>query len=244
MSETRERIRRTAPERSGPIRNPIIPFPGNGPEAPARAENSGTPGVDANSAASANSPLRGALECGVRTAYSVIDDYMRRGYEAARLNQNPSHERGNMNQHKPGYGQYNPWGPMGPMMDAWSSAFRMWTEAWFSMMPGARGGWGQWPGAGAAYASPTHVNLNVSSKRPVSITLFIHPNADPSRLTLGAFQPALDGIQLIYSDCSFHVRADIADTAAATTYRGMVCAPDGSVAGELKIVILAPPSAG
>jgi hypothetical protein len=199
-------------------------------------------GAGLNGAAAANGALRDALECGVRTAYAVIDDYMRRGYEAARLNQNPSNNRGDMSQHRGNYGGYSPWGPMGPMMDAWSSAFRMWTEAWFSMMPGARGGWGMGPGA--SYAPPTHVDVTVASKRAVSVTLIIHANADPSTLTLGAFQPALDGIRLSYSDCLFHVRAVIADTVALGEYHAAVSAPDGTVAGQLKVVISDFPSAG
>lgn len=90
------------------------------------------------------------VEGGVRTAYSVIDEYLRRGQEAARGLFNDSNMRGPMNQVRGNCGGYTyaPWSgysqpgvycppgnPMTMMMDQWVTAMRAWTGFWFTCVP-------------------------------------------------------------------------------------------------------------
>src|SRR5580658_2495127 len=95
MNEFDPRLKRPQPARGGPIRNPIAP-PRSSPEP----------------AAFAGAAVCGALENGVRTAYAVIDDYMRRGQEAARGIYNDSNRRGPMNENRGNFnGGFNPMNP-------------------------------------------------------------------------------------------------------------------------------------
>src|SRR6476646_6146260 len=105
MNSSQSRLKRAAPERSGPIRNPLV---------------NGSPRNPSPPLPTATDALRGALECGVQTAYAVIDEYIQRGYEAARNNPNQQNGKGHMNNEKPGYGNWsNPWGPMMPLVEQW-----------------------------------------------------------------------------------------------------------------------------
>src|SRR5580658_1615141 len=111
MNPSDPRQKRIPPERELPIRNPLMPPPkANGAaahESPHPASGSGKIAGDA---------LRDALECGVRTAYTVIDEYLRRGYEAARSNRDHPDNRGHMREDRHNSsGWNNPWGPL------WSS---------------------------------------------------------------------------------------------------------------------------
>src|ERR1700693_3957191 len=109
MSAGERRARAAPPERIGPIRNPL--------SSPAHAETTGN-------------PFRDTLECGVQTAYTVIDDYMRRGYEAARSMRDHPNDRGNMQDYGPNYGGWsNPWGPMAAPFQQWLGAMQAWVNA-------------------------------------------------------------------------------------------------------------------
>jgi hypothetical protein len=88
------------------------------------------------------------LENGVRTAYAVIDDYLRRGQETARGLFNDSNRRGYMTDDRVnpgggfapsgGFGPGGPFGTMNPMalMTQWMQVMQAWTQFWFSMMQG------------------------------------------------------------------------------------------------------------
>ena len=81
------------PEGSGPIRNPIVPPSAGRDDAPRSA--AAAPGAAFGAvvdeglrtaerlAEISSAAVRGAMECGVQTAYTVIDEYMARGREAA-----------------------------------------------------------------------------------------------------------------------------------------------------------------
>jgi len=88
------------------------------------------------------------LENGVRTAYAVIDEYLRRGQETARGLFNDSNRRGYMTDDRVnpgggfgtggGFGPGGPFGTMNPMalMTQWMQVMQAWTQFWFSMMQG------------------------------------------------------------------------------------------------------------
>src|SRR5258706_15609339 len=110
MSSSPLRLKRPPPERSAPIRNP---FAGSSPRTAPDPEPS------------SNGSRRGPLECGVQTAYAVIDEYMRRGYEAARDNQQQQNGGDYMNYDRSNYGNpysnpysspFNAWGPASPII--------------------------------------------------------------------------------------------------------------------------------
>jgi hypothetical protein len=139
MSATSPRLRRMRLDRIGPDRNTR--------GSPRQPQPSGTP---QNVVSAAGAAVCGMVEGGVRTAYSVIDEYLRRGQEAARGLFNDSNMRGPMNQVRgncsgyayapwSGYGQpggYCPPGsPMTMMMDQWLTAMRTWTGFWFACIP-------------------------------------------------------------------------------------------------------------
>lgn len=130
------RVKRMPLERTGPIRNPIV-FPGPSPK----------PGAPQEVASAAGAAVFGLLENGVRTAYAVIDEYMRRGQDVARALFNQPNPGGYMYDYRsnaagpsgpgggfgPGYvyGVGNPmpagiWNPMANMLEQWINVMRAW----------------------------------------------------------------------------------------------------------------------
>lgn len=129
MTPSSPRLKRKQPAQSGPVRNSAVPQPKNAPEAAAAAR-------DPISAAGA--AVCGALENGVRTAYAVIDEYMRRGQETARgIFNNDPNRRGTMSDDRGSYpGGFNPSNPMAMFTEQWMMAMRAWSQAWSSFAPG------------------------------------------------------------------------------------------------------------
>ena len=230
MNSSHSRLKRAAPERSGPKRNPLV---------------SAANGAASKPASIANAALGGPLECGVRTAYAVIDEYMRRGYEAARSQERHTGES-NMNNEKPNYGNFfNPWGPAAPMMEQWATAMRAWTEAWSAFIPGmAQTGWGQQaygcppPGYPAGASSPQPVSVWVSSQRPVEVTVNLKPGYSAKDLTADSFVPPLvKSISIQRKEGRLHVSVPVANEQAVGRYTGVIRCSDGSIAGDLTVVI-------
>ena len=225
MTPDEPRAKRVPPERAGPVRNsffppPPMPHPGN--------------------------PLRDALECGVRTAYTVIDDYMRRGYEAARSTRDHANRRGNMPDENQNYGSWNnPWGPMAAPFQQWMFAMQAWMSAWSSFMPGA---WPQQmyttaPGqAGAAVP----VSVEVTSYKPVKVTasVSLSPGAESMPLTLGPLSgdatTAPQGVALAIRQGIAVVAVTVTAEQLAGTYRCDIQA-QGRCVGGLSIVVADPP---
>src|SRR5689334_15542488 len=120
MNTNGSHLKRPVPARTAPIRNRLAPAPR---PVPAPQESCGPAVMD-------------ALENGVRTAYAVIDDYMRRGQETARGLYNNTNRGSEMNDNRGNYGnRYNPWGAL-PGMEQWMAMMRAWTDAWSAFLPG------------------------------------------------------------------------------------------------------------
>jgi hypothetical protein len=232
LNPSHPRLRRTAPERSGPIRNRLTSAP---------SQPGTVPGA-----------LRGALECGVQTAYAVIDEYMKRGYEAARNRDNNSdrrdHVNGKSNPHneRSSYGGWSSqWGPMTPFMEQWSMAMRAWGEAWSAFVPGMRAG--AWPppfhagGPGfSAPAQPFAVSVEVASTRPTEVTVNLKPGCELMDLTADSFVPALTHpVSITRTGSRIKVSVTIANEQASGRYNGVLRASDGSIAGDLTVAIAA-----
>src|SRR4051794_20240710 len=181
MNPGNPRRKRVSPERGGPIRNRLVSTRTNVPGT--NSEGYGPPQAPE---APSGGVLRETLECGVRTAYTVIDEYLRRGYETARANQNQANGGPTMQDDKSNYSNWtNQWGPMAAPMQTWMMAMKAWTDAWGAMMPGMwpQTGYGGTTGygspAGTACASPA-VSVQVSSHRPAEVTAAVEldPGAD------------------------------------------------------------------
>jgi hypothetical protein len=240
MNSSASRHKRVPPERRGPVRNPIA--------APLRDK------VDSAAAGpAAPGVLREALECGVQTAYTVIDQYMRRGYEAARSNQNHPDGRGHMSDGtKFGGRPTGPWGPFGAPLEMWMGAVRAWTEAWSAFMPGmtqnafnpaAMMGFPPCPPA----AAPT-VSIYVSSERPTEVTASMSPCTDlnaleTSDLTSDTASQQMKGIS-ISGGLGNTVRINVPVTADQPpgTYRGRISCRGLNV-GSVTVVITGPAKA-
>lgn len=250
MSETGARARRVKPERDQPVRNPLMPPKTNGVAADAHFDTAMPQGPELGRA------LKDAVECGVRTAYTVIDDYMRRGYEAARGNGQQSETRGYMRDDKTSYSGWNnnPWAQMGMpgmAMQQWITMMRAWTDAWSAMIPGA---WPQqmqqmWntamPGFGVPQgAGAPAVSVHVSSYRPADVTakVLLNPGVDPGQLKVGRLESEgahapLAGVSIGFQHGLLHVHVPVSADQPAGRYHGDITSPDGRAAGKLSVFI-------
>jgi hypothetical protein len=277
MSPSSSRRKRVPPEGSGPIRNPVVRSPAGADDAP-RAARSATaaPGaafgavVDQGMrtaerlAEISSAAVRGAMECGVQTAYTVIDEYMARGREAASRFQNRPDGRGPMSDDRQNYGGWSTaWGPMSPFLVPWTNAIRMWSEALTMFVPGA--GWPQqaWnPGAGA-YAPPgtaggaapfagaaagPKVSVKVSSQSPAEVTLNVAPYADRMTLVAGPLNKVggsdalpLTGVSLSCEPGHVRVSVTVVTDQPPGRYSGVILNANGNdVVGALTVDIAGP----
>src|SRR5215468_8423285 len=100
MRSAPPRIRRVTPERCIPIRHP--------------AQR-----IDATRG-------WGPVEWGVKTAYTLIEEYMRRGRDAACGYRPPTNWRRDMSDNRCYTNQYTAWGPMWPFIAPWMQAMQTW----------------------------------------------------------------------------------------------------------------------
>jgi len=185
------------------------------------------------------------LESGVRTAYQVIDEYMRRGYEAAGNNQNDPNKRGHMNENRANYNWQNPWGPMSQLTEQWMMAMRTWTEAWSAFVPG---GWPQqpWNPAGPCNPNAPVVSVQVSSPRPTEVTANLRPGAELMDLVVDALHgegpqaPSfeLSTVSITRELARMRVNVRVGANVPAGSYRGAIRnRADGCIVGDLTVVI-------
>jgi hypothetical protein len=185
----RTRLTRETPERSGPVRRAGIE-----PVTPSSLVDQSLE-TARMMAGVADATVRGVVERSVDTAYTVIDEYMTRGQNAAGRRSQWTDGRNGMSQDP----QFStPWGPSSDLMGPWWQMMRMWTEGMAAFMSGGPGAATAWlnafvPGATgwAGPASAPRVEVRVSSKRTTVVTVSLHPGADCLQLT--ADPPAATG---------------------------------------------------
>jgi hypothetical protein len=212
-------LKRHLPKRYGPIRNKALPV------APVASGPSHTRGpgytvgaiVDESvktamrAVEAADATVRGAVERGVDTAYTVIEEYMLRGRQAAGRNHGSRNGRNDMNDERQnggassGYqsGGYNggvstgyqtggysggPWNAFNPMMAPWIQLMRMWTDNMAAFMPpGMSMDWmNQFMPGGSAWGVPSgraSVSVGLASERPVEVKADIDAGAEYLKLT-------------------------------------------------------------
>jgi hypothetical protein len=261
---TRARFTRNPVERGRPIRKPLTHVPETAesthaakPSTPAGAAGTVSAAVDEGLKAAERlrtmsaDAVRGAVECGVRTAYSVIDDYMRRGYDAASGSQSGSRERGHMSDDRQNYNAWSTaWGPASPLMEQWMNAMRTWTEAWSSMAQGMSPAASRATGSAGSSAAGTasNISIQVSSDRSVEVTPHLFPGADTmTMLTADPLQscehadaPALTGIDMRTEPGHVRVKVTIMADQPAGTYSGPVRNAQRVVVGALTVTIAEP----
>lgn len=251
------RRKRVNPARQGPVRNPIT-----GAHGPSSRPQSARPGGGAlnGGAAGMGGIMNDALERGVRTAYTVIDEYMRRGYEDARKQRTSESSSGeNMSQSKNNPYPNNPWVSFGMPMNMWMNAMRAWSEAWMTMMPnmmppGMMPPWMMpgFPGAAMGYgASPAtagyRINVSSSSAAAVSASLNLMPGADCRGLRLGVLRPeqgqATPPIASISPDSqgTLSISINVPAKQEAGRFFADVLSPDGALTGRFSLDIDFPP---
>lgn len=241
MNHPGPRYKRVRPEREGSIRNRLAPPPKvNGG---ASGENGATP----KPGGPASDTLREALECGVRTAYTVIDEYLKRGYEAARSNPDHPDGRGSMRDDKTNYTNWaNAWGPMAMPMQQWMAAMRAMTDAWSAFIPGGwpQQMWNMGTGGFPAAASTPALSVHVASHRPTGVTASVelNPGCENTMLTVGwlagdGSNPPLKGVTIGRDPGSLRIYVPVAASQPAGSYHGEIRGADGRCAGKLSVVI-------
>lgn len=240
MNSSSPRLKRTQPKQTAPLRNPMAPQPRDVP--------GGTP-PDLFTAAGAT--VCGVLENGVRTAYAVIDEYMRRGQDAARTLFNDPNRRGFMSDNKSNFpgggysygGGYPPSNPMAMFAEQWMMMLRAWSNAFSAFSPG------QWPMPGTnPYSYPTAmstpVTVKIEANRPVEVTANVYAGPDGQALigeslrsdtaagnTMASPSVTRDGM-------SVRVTLNVAAQQPSGTYRGSIRRKsDGFVVGDLIVVL-------
>jgi len=242
MSDRSGRRKRVPPKQKGPVRNRLTTPPETHSEHPGE-----TPPPSSAGRESGGDALRDALECGVRTAYTVINEYMRRGYEAARASQTNQYERGDMRDDTRGYtGGNNAWNPMGNPMQQWAAMMRAWADAWSAFMPGAgpQQMWtGGWPGYGGSAATPA-VSVQVCSQRGADVTtnVSLMPGAECSFLTIGPLagegsRAQLKGVSIACSPGCVRIVVPVTPEQQAGVYCGAIKTADGRPVGNLTVTI-------
>jgi hypothetical protein len=238
MTMNSSRVKRTPSKQGGPIRNPMAPSQGRAAE----------PGNAGEMFTAAGAAVCGVLENGVRTAYAVIDEYMRRGQEAARGVFNDPNRRGPMSDERGNFGGgFNSWNsPMAAMAEQWMTAMRTWSQMWSAYVPPA---WQQ-PGMNPfAYAqgpaAPVAVTVKLSSDRPAEVAVSLQPGIDPSWLLCEPLKPAgssgtpIEGISIARQGMSIQVGVKIGAKQAPGRYHGYVLRKaDQGIAGELTVTVL------
>ena len=230
MKDTRYKI--TPPERTGPIRNPIMPrgTAGDAPVNGSRASCSTTEDTCGG--------VQDALECGVRTAYTVIEQYMQRGFDAARNIQDQIYGRGQMRDNKPNFtGWSNPCGPMASPIEQWVTAVRAWTDMWSALVLGGTpcGTPQSWMGGmGFAGATPPLVVRVAAHGRQAEVTANLTPAAACGQLTVDV--PGLDGLSIFRENGKVCVGLQVGPEERNGKYVGIIKA-DGREVGTLSVTI-------
>jgi hypothetical protein len=190
-----------------------------------------------------------ALEQGVRTAYAVIDEYMRRGYQAARDTQNTFNTRGYMNDNRSNFdNRFNPWGSMPPMGEQWMAAMRAWADAFAAFLPG---GFPQpWAPPSAGYCAPQAsqgplaLSVHVSSTQPIEVSPTLNPGCELIALSVDPLQgqgfaaPPIDKVTITKVAGNVRVSVTVPADQPAGCYRGAIRKTvDGCIAGDLTVTI-------
>lgn len=246
------------PERTGPARNPVVPAGRPAPVIGALLDATLGEGLRTAErlAAASGAAVQGAVECGVKTAYTVIDEYMRRGREAASRQERPNW-RGDMKDDRQNSGNWSTmFGPMGPLMAPWMQMMQAWTTAMSSFVPGAapQAAWNPYTWGGAAggphppgaATSPT-VSVQLSSHRPAEVTFGVAPGADAMTLAAdplgiddGSGAPPLVAVAITCTPGHVRVSVTVPNDQPPGRYSGAIRDAAGMQVGDLTVDVSGP----
>ena len=235
MKTSSPRLRRTPPEQGGPIRNPIAAAR-NGSERAA---------TNCDPIAATSEAVCGALENGVRTAYQVIDDYMRRGNEAARGIFNDSIRRASLNEDPGSFaGGFNSANPWMSFAEQWMMAMRPFSYAMSAFIPNAWPQSGMQPfAANGNIVAPT-VSVKVTSTRTVEVTANIYPSSDQAGLVSeplvagGATDTPIAAPEIERDSGRVVISLRVEDKQPAGQYTGLIRRrADGSPMGDIAVIV-------
>jgi hypothetical protein len=249
----RTRVKREPPERSGPIRragtgSASAPPPGaDEPVTPSSLVDQGVK-TARMMARVADATVKGVVERSVDTAYTVIDDYMARGQNAAGRRSQWTDGRNGMSQDP----QFStPWGPSSDLLAPWWQMMRMWAEGMAAFMsPGPATAWlnAFVPGGTGWAGSPSsaaRVEVRVSSKRVAVVTVSLHPGADSMQLTAdppvatrNAKKPSPLDITFECLPGLVRVSVTVPDDLPADSYTFTIRDRDHNERGELRVDVL------
>jgi hypothetical protein len=251
-ARSKERVKRETPERDGPLRQGAAAAALFGDKVTRRVEQLVGGGLKTARLVveAAAEPVLGAAERGVQTAYTVLDEYLARGKEAAKRYEMPTSGGPDMSDQRQFNGMWNAWGPMGPMMaqaaGPWMQVARMWTDSMAQFVPGGQAAVNQWmamwpgmPGATASTAG-ARAGVRVASARPTTVQVSLAPDAEYMTLSaapVAASGDALGGVTLSTVEGRLLVSVVVADSQAAGTYRGPIVDGGGNPRGELTVDI-------
>jgi hypothetical protein len=242
----KKRVTRDTPSRRGPIRNRAF----RGGTGFGNASANGRSGEsEQDKPRSSTGALQGAVEGTVATAYTVIEQYMKRGQAAASRHYDTSPNSGTNGDPRGNRAPYagsgtfawDPWDPaawMGP----WTEALRVWSEGMARFADTAAAGWDRAPSAPAAGRTRT-VSVEVQSPKPVSVILDLEPNLEDQRLTLGPLVHAgdsevtLGGVELELEEGRCTVRLEVEESQPSAAYVGVVEDRRGQRLGEITVVV-------
>jgi hypothetical protein len=249
-----KRIKRDVPPRAAPVRNRATGARGGGTRA---ADDGFTVGtvvdegirtafrtVQANDAT-----IRGAVERGVDTAYTVIEEYMLRGRQAAGRH----HERKNGSSDMGDDRNYrrNGWtsgGDYPPLLEPWMQMMRMWTDSMAAFMPGPAGFPNPFAPRGSSSGAKATVSVQVASRQPAEVVVDIDPGYERATLTaepLLHVERALGARIVDFTvECrDGHVRVHLsaADNQPGGTYEADLRGTDGVRRGTVRVDIQAVP---
>jgi hypothetical protein len=261
--------RRSDPARTGPNRRATPPAGAGDPGL----SSAGRPGfvgaLDEGFAAArrfvegADFGVRGAVERGVETAYLVIDEYMRRGREAAgRYYERTTGSNGTggtngsdaMNDRTKFDADWTrTMAQVPPFLAPWMLAQRMWMDAFASWIPAGQAlsrawlypmmpGGSFWPWM----PSPSRISYQVQSSQPAEVSATVDFVAPQDRLSVGdlkptgegAAGPAIRSVGIALASAG-HVRitVNVPPGQAAGTYVGEIHDDRGNKRGTVTVVV-------
>ena len=240
------RVKREPPERTGPIRqagtgkSSSTPTPAADPVTPSSVVDQGLRTARLMVSV-ADATVKGAVERGVDTAYTVIDEYMTRGRNAAGRRSQWTDGRSDMSQSQDQ--QFStPWGSGWGLMAPWWQMMRVWAEGMAAFAPGGPGAFAP-GGAGRTY-QPPRVEVRVSSKPIALVTVNLDPGADWLQLTAEPLAPAGDAdtspLALSF-EChpgTVKVSVTVPDDQPADSYTFAIRDRDQCQRGELRVDVL------
>lgn len=247
--KTRARATRATPEREAPLRQGAAAAAAFGDKVTRRVGHLVDDGLKTARLVveAATEPVLGAAERGVQTAYTVIEEYLARGRDAARRLDTAA-TNGASGEPAPGApwaGWAGAWGPMAPVMSQaagpWMQVMRMWTDSMTQFVPGGAQAVNQVMSAMMGGPRPaTAHRVLVASRRPCTVTLVLDPGSDPQGLAAVPVNPAgatCGTVAFAVVDGQGTLRVTVDDAAPGGTYRGDVHDAAGTRRGELTVTV-------